>query len=348
MSTQFRWIGFEGANPSLNPTSSANQSWRVSERRCRAHGTISAMTPVRKGPKARAEAGPPPSLRYYRVRSGDGTKIQAWTNDAAGPTVLLCNGLGTNPHAWPALLNRDCGVRIVSWNHRGVGGSERPRDLTRVGIDAFVEDAVAVLDDAGVRSCPAIGWSIGVNTAFEMAVQHPERLTGILAVAGVPGATFASVGAPLFVPRFARRPVARIVMLSLGRLGPALNPLVARITMGPTATFLLQRSGLMFPGADPAVVRAAVTAYLDTPIEWGMHLARGADQHARVSLSKIAIPTTFIAGRYDMLASSQDMKAAAERIPDSVYVEFAGSHFIQMERSQEVHERLLALLDRIG
>ena len=163
------------------------------------------MSAVRKDSNA-SSGSPAESLRYYDVRSADGTKLQAWTNDADGPTVLLCNGLGTNPHAWPALLDPDCGVHIVSWNHRGVGGSERPPDITRVGIDAFVEDAVAVLDDAGIESCPAIGWSIGVNTAFEMAVQHPERVTGIFAVAGVPGATFASVGAPLFIPRFARGP----------------------------------------------------------------------------------------------------------------------------------------------
>jgi pimeloyl-ACP methyl ester carboxylesterase len=287
------------------------------------------------------------SLRYYDVRSADGTKLQAWTNDAAGPTVLLCNGLGTNPHAWPALLDHDCGVHILSWNHRGVGGSERPRDITRVGIDAFVEDALAVLDDAGVPASPVIGWSIGVNTAFELAVQYPERVSGIFAVAGVPGATFASVGAPLFIPRFARRPVARAVMRALGRLGPTLNPLTARITMGPAATFVLQRSGLMLPGADPDVLREAVTTYLDTPIEWGMHLARGADQHARVSLSELTLPTTFLAGKYDLLASARDMKTAAERIPDSEYVEVPGSHFIQMERPREVHRELLAFLKRL-
>ena len=116
--------------------------------------------------------------------------------------------------------------------------------------------------------------------------------------------------------------------------------------MGPAATFLLQRSGLMFPGADPGVVREAVLTYLDTPIEWGMHLARRADEHARVSLSKIAIPTAFIAGKYDLLASARDMKTAAERIPDAKYVEYAGSHFIQMERPDAVHDELLELIAR--
>ena len=148
------------------------------------------------------------SLRFYDVVSADGTRLRAWTNDADGPTVLLCNGLGTNPYAWPALLRSDCGVRVISWNHRGVGGSERPADRDRVDVTAFVEDAVAVLDDAGVQACPVVGWSIGVNTAFELAVEHPERVTGLFAVAGVPGGTFASMGAPLQIPRWARRPLS--------------------------------------------------------------------------------------------------------------------------------------------
>jgi pimeloyl-ACP methyl ester carboxylesterase len=287
------------------------------------------------------------ALRFYPVTSSDGTKIQAWTNDADGPVVLLCNGLGTNPYAWPALLKRDCGVRVISWNHRGVGGSQRPADPDRVGIDAFVEDAVAVLDDAGVGSCVVAGWSIGVNTGFELAITHPERVTGLFAVAGVPGGTFTSVGAPLFIPRIARRPVARGVMRVLEQVGPVLTPVTTRLPVGPLAAFVLQHSGLMLPGADPDVVRRAVRAYLDTPVEWGMHLARIADEHPRVSLRKIQVPTTFIAGRHDMLASAHDMGTAAVRIPDAEYVVLNGSHFIQMEHPEEVHGHLLALLERV-
>ncbi|HET6626021.1 MAG TPA: alpha/beta hydrolase [Nocardioidaceae bacterium] len=288
------------------------------------------------------------ALRFYQVTSADGTKIQAWTNDAEGPTVLLCNGLGTNPYAWPGLLRRDCGVRVLSWNHRGVGGSERPADPDRVGIDAFVEDAVAVLDDAGIDSCVVAGWSIGVNTEFELALHHPERVTGLFAVAGVPGGSFASMGAPLFIPRIARRPVARAVSRSLQSLGPVLSPLTTRLPIGPLAGYVLQRSGLMLPGADPAVVRRAVRAYLDTPVEWGMHLALVADQHARVSLRSIRVPTTFVAGKHDLLASAHDMGTAAVRIPDAEYVVLNGSHFIQMEQPEEVHAHLQALLARVG
>lgn len=288
------------------------------------------------------------SLRYYDVTSADGTRLRAWTNDAEGPTVLLCNGLGTNPYAWPALLDRRCGVRVVSWNHRGVGGSDRPADPDRVGVEAFVEDALAVLDDAGVDRAAVAGWSFGVNTAFELASLHPERVAGIFAVAGVPGGTFSSMGAPLLLPRPVRRPVALGVTRTFQRLGPALTPVTSRVPVGRLATQVLTHSGFMLPAHDDADVRRALQEFRTTPVDWYMHLARAASRHPRVSLRSIRVPTTFVAGRWDVLASAHDMRTAAERIPDAAYLMLPGSHFLQLEHPQAVHDQLLMLLSRLG
>ena len=287
------------------------------------------------------------SLRFYDVVSADGTRLRAWTNDADGPTVLLCNGLGTNPWAWPALLRPDCGLRVISWNHRGVGGSDRPADPRRVDVTAFVEDALAVLDDAGVEACPALGWSIGVNTAFELAVQHPDRVTGLFAVAGVPGGTFSSMGAPLQIPRLARRPLAVGIAGTLALTGRALTPVVSRLPFGRRSAFLLQHSGFMLPGADPVMVERAVREFLSTPVEWYMHLARNAARHDRISLRQVRVPTEFLAGTYDILASAADMRTAAEHTPDARYVEMRGSHFLQLERPDAVHEALVAFVERV-
>ena len=288
------------------------------------------------------------ALRFYDVTSADGTRIKAWTNDADGPTVLLCNGLGTNAYAWPALLQSNCGVRVISWNHRGVGGSDRPTDPRRVGVDAFVEDALAVLDDAGVDSCVVAGWSIGVNTAFELAVLQPDRVDGLFAVAGVPGGTFSSMGAPLMIPRFARKPISIGVTRVLEKTGPLITPVSSRLPVGPVMARLLTHSGFMLPSPDLAAVRRAVKEFLQTPTDWYMHLARAAADHPRVSLRSIKVPTTFVAGRYDILASAHDISTAADRIPDAEIVVLHGSHFIQLEHPDEVHEQLLGLLARVG
>lgn len=299
---------------------------------------------------AETSAGTPDpdlSLRFYDVISADGTRLRAWTNDADGPTVLLCNGLGTNPYAWPALLRRDCGVRVISWNHRGVGGSARPHDPELVGIEQFVEDAVAVLDDAGLDRVPVMGWSMGVNTMFELAVLHPDRVAGLFAVGGVPGDTFTSMGAPLLLPRPIRKPLTVAAAAFLARTGGVLTPLTTRLPVTPRTARLVTHSGFMLPRADPTVAARAIAEFLTTPVDWYMHLAVATSRHLRVSLRDIAVPTSFVAGRWDLLASSADMRTAAERIPDATYVELPCSHFLSLEEPEEVHRLLLDLLARV-
>lgn len=288
------------------------------------------------------------ALRRYDVVSRDGTRLRAWTNDVDGPTVLLCNGLGTNPYAWASLLDPECGVRVISWSHRGVGGSERPADLEAVGVEACVEDAIAVLDHARVDACVLMGWSIGVNTMFEVAVTHPERVTGMLAVGGVPGGTFASMGAPMFIPRPFRRPLTVGIARTLRIAGKTLTQVTQRLPVGPLTYELLTHSGFMFAMPDPVLARRAIKEFLTTPIDWYMHLALHSSLHDRVSLGGIEVPTSFLAGKYDVLASSHDMRTAAERIPGAAYTELRATHFLPMERPDEVHEALLDLLDRVG
>jgi pimeloyl-ACP methyl ester carboxylesterase len=288
------------------------------------------------------------ALRHFTVTARDGTRLRAWTNDVEGPTVLLCNGLGTNPYAWPALLDPSCGVRVVSWNHRGTGGSDRPLDAEHVGVDAFMEDALAVMDHVGIEACVLMGWSIGVNTMFEVAVNHPERVTGLFAVGGVPGSTFASMGAPILLPRPLRRPLAVSIARLLRLAGKPLHQIARRLPVGPLTYEVLTHSGFMFAMPDQDNARRAIREFLTTPTDWYMHLALHSSLHERVSLRDVDVPTAFVAGKYDILASAHDMRTAAERIPGARYDELDATHFLPMERPDEVHDALLDLLDRVS
>ncbi|KRF15724.1 alpha/beta fold hydrolase [Nocardioides sp. Soil796] len=292
-----------------------------------------------------------PSVYFFDVESADGTLLRAWTNDPDclidGPTVVLCNGLGTNPWTTPSLLRPGSGVRVVSWNHRGTGGSARPADRKHVGIEHFVEDAVAVMDHVGLDKAVLLGWSMGVNTMFELAVRHPERVSGLFAYAGVPGATFSTMLAPLHLPK----PVARALTVNLARVvaatGKAITPIAKRLPIGQKAVSLVSHSGFMFPVADPELAAKAIREYLTTPIDWYFHLALTTAAHGRVSLSRIDVPTAFVAAKWDLLAGPRDMASAAARIEGATYVELVGSHFIAMEQPERFHELLLEFLDRV-
>ena len=285
--------------------------------------------------------------RYFRVTSADGTSLEAWTNDGDGPTVLLCNGLGTNPYCWPALLEPDCGVRVVSWQHRGTGNSARPMDESNVGIDEFVDDALAVMNAAGIESCVLAGWSMGVNTMFEFVLKHPSRVTGLFAVAGVPGGTFSSMLAPLGLPRPLRAPITINIARVAGLVGKALAPYAGRFGVAPSVANVISHSGFMLPTADLANTAKVMTEFITTPLDWYMHMAVETSKHVRVSLRDVTVPTSFVAGKYDVLASADDMRTASQRIDGAAYHEFKASHFIQMEKPAEVHALLLELLGKV-
>ncbi|MGY2704357.1 alpha/beta fold hydrolase [Nocardioides sp. HB32] len=293
-----------------------------------------------------------PRLAFHDVLSDDGTRLRAWTNDPDGlmdgPTVLLCNGLGTSAWAWPAFLDPECGVRVVSWNHRGTGGSARPDDVERVGIEEFAEDGLSVMDHFGIDRAVIVGWSMGVNTAFEIAARHPERVTGLFAVAGVPGDTFATMLGPLRVPGVASKAIAVNLARALKYCGRLVTPLTTRLPVGRRTIDVVSHSGFMLPVADPELARRAVAAFLQTPVEWYSHVALHTSRHPRVRLSRIDAPAVFVAGTWDLLAGARSMASAAAKMRDATYVELSGTHFLQMEHPDRVHGLLREFLRRVG
>jgi pimeloyl-ACP methyl ester carboxylesterase len=104
----------------------------------------------------------------------------------------------------------------------------------------------------------------------------------------------------------------------------------------------------MFPVPDRELAATAVREFLQTPVDWYCHLALRTSEHARVRLSQVSVPTFFVAGRWDVLSGARDMFTAAERLGDATYVELNGTHFLQMEQPERVHELLLEFLERVG
>lgn len=291
------------------------------------------------------------TVGFRDVLSDDGTLLRAWTNDPEGeidgPTVLLCNGLGTSPWNWPALLDKSCGVRVVSWGHRGTAGSDRPADPDQVGLRQFVEDALSVMDHFGLVRPVVMGWSVGVNVMFELAAAHPERVAGLFAVAGVPGDMFAAMLGPLRLPRPAAKAITVSATQALKYAGRALTPFTSHLHVGPRLIEALSHTGLIFRVPDPELAALALKEFLSTPAEWYFHLALRTSDHGRLSLRRIKVPVTFVAGSWDLLAGSRHMAAAAARVQNGTYIELRGTHFVQMEQPDRVHQILLEFLRRV-
>ena len=95
-----------------------------------------------------------------------------------GPPVLLIMGLGMNATGWWRTIPALEGFRVLSFDNRGVGRSERVAGPYTVG--EMADDAVSVLDSAGVETAHVYGISLGGMIAQEVALRHPDRVRALV------------------------------------------------------------------------------------------------------------------------------------------------------------------------
>jgi len=118
--------------------------------------------------------------------------------DAAHPTLLLVNGLGSQcinyADEWCQLFV-DEGLQVVRYDNRDVGLSSKLDDApTGVHGEAclvsdMVADGIAVLDELGVQQAHVMGLSMGGMIVQNMAILHPSRMltmTSVMSSTGEP------------------------------------------------------------------------------------------------------------------------------------------------------------------
>lgn len=289
---------------------------------------------------------PFPGVSAFFFRSGDGTRVRGWRNGAEGPPVVISNGLGTNPAAWPTLCRPDSGFRVCTWYYRGTAGGERPADPSRITIHDHVEDMLALMDHEGIDRALIACWSLGVNVGFEFARAYPERVAGVMAVAGVPGGTFRAMFGPLRVPKRFRHDLG-VAAARLGRrLGPQISWVTERIPLNRVTAGIINHSGFVLPAAKADRLIPALQEFREHDFRWYFSLAVAAAEHDPMDLTFVKVPVTLVAGRYDVLTSMYDMVEAASQIPHAELHILPGSHFLPLEYPDELATELCRLAER--
>ncbi len=119
----------------------------------------------------------------YAVRRGVRIYYEVF---GAGPTTVLLLPPWAILHSrmWklqvPYLARH---FRVVTFDPRGNGNSDRPIDPFDYADAETVADALAVLDDTGTASAVGVGLSMGARVLLQLAAAHPERVAGAVFVA---------------------------------------------------------------------------------------------------------------------------------------------------------------------
>ena len=275
-----------------------------------------------------------PELNYRRFRfpAADGTSLVGWTNDAEDkPPLLVANGLGVPPEAWPTLLSDEPDYWVAGWNHRGALGSERPVDPEAFGVPAHVDDAFALMD--------RMGWGVGGGRGLVHRRQRRVRDGPPAAGPGVRNrgtgwrarGTFESGFGYWMVPKPLRRHVSMGVVQGGRALGAPLTTLARVVPKGRPFAEALRWSGFMMPRSNPEHAVPWIKAFLEHDFHWYFTLGVAAAEHEPIDPSFVQVPVTVAAGGFDVMTSARDVMAFAEKIPHAVAHLLHGTHMLPLE-----------------
>jgi pimeloyl-ACP methyl ester carboxylesterase len=289
-------------------------------------------------------------VREHDLLAGDGTRIRAWHAGSRGPVVLLCPGLGTMPEAWPVLLRDDPddpGVRVHSWYHRGTLGSARPADESRITVEDHLMDAMAVLDHAQTdEPVVVMGWSAGVLVATELARRFPERVAGLLLVAGPPGDMFGGVFGALGLPEELSRPLAIGAAKLLRMAGPLVNAVLHTLPVNAVTATIVRHTGVMRPASPTGDVVRAGRRFLGHDWSWYARLALAMAEEPARDLTGLHCPITVLTGRYDVIVDPLHAMRPLGPLPQARIRMLPTSHFLPFEAPEELAEELRLLIAR--
>ena len=103
----------------------------------------------------------------------------------SGEAILFIHEYAGDHRSWAGqVAHFSKRFRCITYAARGYPPSDVPRDVADYSQEHAVEDAITVLDEAGVRQAHVVGLSMGGFAAIHIVLRHPDRVLSAVA-AGV-------------------------------------------------------------------------------------------------------------------------------------------------------------------
>lgn len=140
-------------------------------------------------------------MRYFNSSGVSIAYIDVPPHEGQGDPILLIHGFASN-HAvnwvntlWVKTLTR-AGYRVVAFDNRGHGQSEKLYDPEAYNSYRMAEDGLRLLDHLGIERADVMGYSMGARITAHMALTAPERMRSML-LGGLGIHLIEGVGLPL-------------------------------------------------------------------------------------------------------------------------------------------------------
>jgi 3-oxoadipate enol-lactonase len=247
----------------------------------------------------------------------------------ADETLLLIMGLGARSADWgrefPARLAEK--YRVVRFDNRGTGASEKPKDAWT--LEDMAADAVAVLDAVNAPSANVLGISMGGMIAQLVALGYPERVKRLVLLS-------TNFGGPNIV-----RPTAELIQFLYSPPRTATPEDIIRVAMQ-----MISAPG--FSDAHPELIEELVSYARAQPTHKAVFATQlqailSSDREALVK--DIRAPTLIVHGDMDPLIPHENGVLLSQRIPGSRLVTLPGvGHVPSFEAPEKLAKIVLEFL----
>ena len=105
--------------------------------------------------------------------------------EGEGKTIVFVHGLSDNLHYWDILtteLTKE--YQVLSFDLRGHGNSGDDDRETTIGL--YQEDLYSLLNGLNIENAVFIGLSLGGNVILDLAINHPEKVNGMIVMSSFP------------------------------------------------------------------------------------------------------------------------------------------------------------------
>jgi 3-oxoadipate enol-lactonase len=233
--------------------------------------------------------------------AADGPRIHYRTHGTEGPWVVLLMGLGASSHMWldvpDRLVRGQPRYRVLTVDLLGTGESDPLR--RPLSLRAMARHVVGAMDAAGARRAYVVGLSMGGMIAQHVAIDHGDRLEGLVLMATTPGLLLG--GLPTW------RALRSLLRVSLGRSEQIAEAIVADLILAPS-----QR------GRAREMVERLRDGFGAAPTQSGAflwHLLACIFHSTGRDLARIRTPTVVVTGDHDIVMGRRSSRVLASRIP---------------------------------
>jgi len=249
----------------------------------------------------------------------------AYQIEGEGAPLLLLNGMFGDRAFWePVLEHLRAHRRCILLDHRGIGESERW--VGAYSYDLYARDTVELLDHLGIESAPVLGLCHGGMVGAVMALNHPGRISGLVAH----GTRLLESAKTRVFDRFRRR------LLDIGGVELMMGTQMGLVFGEAVLTEIEPYLGRMEDKTGDRLTAATAGPMLDALIEFSM---------SPLDVASMTIPALFLAGEEDLYVPPFLCERTASLWPGAQFEVMKGiGHIVPREAPRELAERTLGFL----